>query len=186
MRKVALGLVAATALAFGSAANATITVTASSNLNSPNPLTDPTAVQTVGTTTTITFGQNPEPNGGFTGSFDLTNSNSGLYSILLGSSTPGITFSTASLMGINGTLGTYPFSGGGTNIMSLAQTSIGAGSYRLSFTGTNSLNSGVMSGNATIVMAVPEPGTWALMLLGFGGLGLAIRRSRRPTLAQVA
>lgn len=26
---------------------------------------------------------------------------------------------------------------------------------------------------------VPEPGTWALMLLGFGGMGMALRRSRR-------
>jgi len=30
---------------------------------------------------------------------------------------------------------------------------------------------------------VPEPGTWAMMLLGFGGIGLAIRRRRRPLLA---
>ncbi len=27
--------------------------------------------------------------------------------------------------------------------------------------------------------AVPEPSTWAMMLLGFGGIGLAMRRSRR-------
>jgi hypothetical protein len=36
---------------------------------------------------------------------------------------------------------------------------------------------------------VPEPGTWALMLLGFGGIGLALRRGRRhgkPTLMQIA
>jgi hypothetical protein len=36
--------------------------------------------------------------------------------------------------------------------------------------------------------AVPEPGTWALMLLGFGGIGMTMRRRRRSsaTLMQVA
>jgi hypothetical protein len=36
--------------------------------------------------------------------------------------------------------------------------------------------------------AVPEPGTWALMLLGFGGIGMALRRSRKvkPALMQIA
>jgi PEP-CTERM motif-containing protein len=36
--------------------------------------------------------------------------------------------------------------------------------------------------------AVPEPGSWALMLLGFAGVGIAMRRSRkrRPVLMQLA
>lgn len=40
-----------------------------------------------------------------------------------------------------------------------------------------------------ITSAVPEPGTWALMLLGFGGMGVALRRRRRLAgnyLAQIA
>jgi len=30
--------------------------------------------------------------------------------------------------------------------------------------------------------AVPEPATWALMLLGFGGIGFAMRKQRKPVL----
>ncbi len=32
--------------------------------------------------------------------------------------------------------------------------------------------------NITISTAVPEPATWAMMLLGFGGLGALLRRRR--------
>jgi len=38
-------------------------------------------------------------------------------------------------------------------------------------------------------IAIPEPGSWMLMLLGFGGMGVALRRGRRrnkPTLMQMA
>ena len=39
-----------------------------------------------------------------------------------------------------------------------------------------------------VVSPAPEPGTWATMLLGFAGIGIALRRRRRqqPALAQVA
>jgi hypothetical protein len=36
------------------------------------------------------------------------------------------------------------------------------------------------------VPPVPEPGTWAMMLLGFAGMGAAMRRSRKPLVAQLA
>jgi hypothetical protein len=36
----------------------------------------------------------------------------------------------------------------------------------------------------TAAAAVPEPATWALMLLGFGGMGVAMRRTRRQTMLQ--
>jgi hypothetical protein len=45
----------------------------------------------------------------------------------------------------------------------------------------------VRIGLANSVPAIPEPGTWAMMLLGFGGIGFAMRRNRRATaLMQVA
>ena len=44
-------------------------------------------------------------------------------------------------------------------------------------TGQVSLNSDTLNGG------VPEPASWALMLLGFGGLGAALRQRRRAALA---
>lgn len=35
---------------------------------------------------------------------------------------------------------------------------------------------------ANIQAAVPEPGTWAMMLLGFGAIGYSMRRRRKPLL----
>lgn len=46
-----------------------------------------------------------------------------------------------------------------------------------------------VSGKFTLLTpsaAVPEPGTWAMMLLGFGATGFAMRRRRQPVLAQLA
>ena len=51
-------------------------------------------------------------------------------------------------------------------------------------TGTRSVNFAASS-----VAAVPEPGTWAMMLLGFGAIGGAMRRNRRRSsnlIAQIA
>jgi hypothetical protein len=47
---------------------------------------------------------------------------------------------------------------------------------------------GGVSGEGTPVGGVPEPATWAMMLLGFGAIGMTMRRSRRrnPALAQIA
>jgi PEP-CTERM motif len=40
--------------------------------------------------------------------------------------------------------------------------------------------------NLAVNPAVPEPATWAMMLLGFGGIGIAMRRRRTTALAQLA
>lgn len=55
--------------------------------------------------------------------------------------------------------------------------------YGLRFGGAYLLASGTATGDVT--GGVPEPGTWAMMLIGFGGLGAVLRR-RRQTLALAA
>lgn len=52
--------------------------------------------------------------------------------------------------------------------------------------GTVSSVSQIRIGQGTAVAAVPEPATWAMALLGFGAIGFAMRRKRRPTLTQMA
>ena len=52
--------------------------------------------------------------------------------------------------------------------------------------GDNHDSSGSLGGTVTITAAVPEPATWGMMLLGFPGIGMALRRRRRLVLAQVA
>ncbi|MES2903916.1 MAG: PEPxxWA-CTERM sorting domain-containing protein [Pseudomonadota bacterium] len=46
------------------------------------------------------------------------------------------------------------------------------------------LLTGLVAASATpvaVAAAVPEPTNWAMMLLGFGAVGVAMRRRRRPT-----
>jgi hypothetical protein len=55
-------------------------------------------------------------------------------------------------------------------------------------TSSNDQTQLVWGANATKVLgAVPEPATWAMMLVGFGGIGAALRgrRSRAPGLVQI-
>jgi hypothetical protein len=199
MRSLVLSVLGATALASGSIASAAVTVNAGTvvNLNDPNPST---SVATAGGNTTINFGFNPivnaEGTNSFSSSFTISDPLAGIYSISGDTSTPGVIFSNtsnltciASVMGCtvgtvyNLIIGTTP---SGFSAFGLPLTNLAAGDYRLTINGI-SPNSGSFTGNVRITTgAVPEPGTWALMLLGFGAVGLAMRRKRRPVLAQLA
>ena len=49
--------------------------------------------------------------------------------------------------------------------------------------GNESINWNLIGGGATRGGSVPEPSTWVIMLLGFGGLGAALRRRRQVAVA---
>jgi hypothetical protein len=185
MRKTLIALAGATALAISSAASAAVTVTSSSGLNNPDPAAAGSVV-TNGTTTTINFGAN-QTSSNFSGMFTFTNTLAGVYNIIVGTSTPGVTFSSASLTSSSGTCSSgcalSPFPDN-TNLK-LANVLLGStGSpFTFAIAGTGT---GAFTGNVTI-SAAPEPGTWGMMILGFGAVGMAMRgRRRRTVLAQVA
>jgi hypothetical protein len=70
----------------------------------------------------------------------------------------------------------------------IVPATLGAGAHTLFVNGNLVNGPGNASYSATLNIApVPEPGTWALMLLGFGAIGFAMRgRGRRLVLAQAA
>jgi PEP-CTERM motif len=180
MRNVILGAVGAAALALASAASAAVVVTGSTGLNHPDPATAGSVVVNGGLTT-INFGQQPltDP---FSGSFTFTNTVADFYQIIIGSSTPGVTFSSASLSDGVSTFALHNFPD--NTQLKLDNMFLGAGNYLFSFAGGGTVG-GTLTGNVTI-SAVPEPGTWGLMIIGFGAIGLTMSRRRRPVLAQVA
>jgi hypothetical protein len=80
-----------------------------------------------------------------------------------------------------------PSSGGESAVLGSA-TPFGdfeqAGTYFVEVSGTSGLGSLrlAIDGNVT-TLAVPEPSTWAMMLIGFAGIGFAGYRSTRRTIA---
>ena len=61
-----------------------------------------------------------------------------------------------------------------------------AGTYSIHLGGERG-PAGAFSGTVVFTQgAVPEPATWAMMLLGFGAIGWQMRRRRAPLLAQAA
>src|SRR3954451_14502181 len=182
MRKLLLGAVGAAALALSpTAANAAVSIVGGSvvNLSVPTPTVSPNGL-------TINFGQGPI---GATqgGSFQfLTDTSAYLSNIQVGTSTSGETITGASLTGAG--LGAVVFTffhNGNNNGMTASDIFLNAGTtYTFSFTGSGN-NAAAVTGNISLT-PVPEPATWAMMLVGFAGIGMAVRRRRQPALAQVA
>ena len=55
---------------------------------------------------------------------------------------------------------------------------VGAGTFTLNIQGTPGTQNGAFGGNVAFVStsAVPEPTTWAMMLVGFGAVGYSMRK----------
>jgi hypothetical protein len=180
MRKLVLGLVGATALAIGSAASAAVVIDSSTMVTS-----GPTTVASV---TTIGFTEADLSSPTFTENLVFTNSLAGLYSITLTTSSPAVDFTSAVLSGLGGPFGLVEIDDNGVSeFWRLANpVTLDASQYTLTINGNNT-GAGSLGGSITISpTAVPEPATWAMLLIGFGAVGFAMRRRRQPVLAQVA
>lgn len=179
MRKLVLSLVASTALALGSAANAGITIGSSSGLAA-------TPIVQNGPPITVSFTAAQTPTNSFSAWFNFTNDAAGLYDIVVSSSTDGETINDIWLQTSDGLTTLASAILGSSNSLNLDNVSLGAGEYRLAFDGSGAVNAAATGNFTFYVAAVPEPATWALMLIGFAGVGMALRFRRKPVLAQLA
>ena len=190
MGKLVLGLMGAAALTMASAANATLV------------LTTPTSVSVSGPSTidsiNYTFGySNSDTDSPFTETVTWMNTLSGWYGITLstvattanGPTDVDITDAFVMGTGIGSQIDLMPnpFNTDLIENYALAGQFLGAGTYQLTVKGTRG-DSGSFGGNVSFEAAsVPEPGTLALMLLGFGAIGWQLRRRRTSlVLAQAA
>jgi hypothetical protein len=83
-------------------------------------------------------------------------------------------------------LDSEPLTFGGSAYTASFSDLLGPGNYYAEITGR--VNSRVLGvgGSVTTLAAVPEPATWAMMLLGFVGLGFAGYRASRKNVALAA
>jgi hypothetical protein len=206
MRGAFLKILAGTALAFATAAPAAAAqLIGGSQISIAGPVITDTADASQAhsldfTNGPLTNGSAPGTvttfNGGATGSFagQFCSGSCGtindIMSLVVGGSvtpfftlTDGVTFSLTSITFIDRSVsGILGFKGTGTFSGNIGGVAFDPTPGQFSF----STQGGQSTTFSASTLAVPEPGTWALMLLGFGGIGLAMRRRRRPALAQIA
>jgi hypothetical protein len=121
----------------------------------------------------------------------------GVYSATFGTSSASVDLTDVYLQEVlsGGGFGTrYDFAPSGTNTGAIEQyfidgLQLAAGQYQFIARGTRTGEAGSVAGTLTITdnNAVPEPGTWMMMLMGFGAAGYSVRRGRRlKMLSQLA
>jgi hypothetical protein len=99
----------------------------------------------------------------------------------------GATLSGLTIFGAH--FGNQPDAGDQNSISAFWLVDLGAGSTNtITVTNGQGVSNAQIFGTGTPVRGVPEPATWALMLLGFGGIGFAMRRGSKQNgrLLQIA
>ena len=188
MRKLVLGLVGAAALTLGTGANASVTIDGSSpgvlTGTSDNDVTFSTFYGTANGGTPfdefVTFTETLAGNYGFT----LTTTATLLNGAIVAATDVDFTH-----VWLSGDFGVIDLLADVDNTdvnedYHLELFGLDPGSYTLHVQGTRGRTS-TYSGSISFA-AVPEPATWAMMLLGFGAIGFALRRRRALVLAQAA
>lgn len=180
MRKTVLAALAASAFALGAtSANAASVVTAVT----PSSLTPPSSAL-FGASVTGSAGTNTAIDDSFT--FHLTNgpvmADSQVSTILLGVND--IDFTSITLDSVYSYMQTS-FDPGTETWALMPGVVLNDGDHTIRVIGTLHGVTGSYAGTLNVA-AVPEPATWAMMLLGFGAMGVVFRRRREPVLAQIA
>lgn len=202
MRKLAFGLIGAAVVALGSMG----TAAGAATIITPNSVVHPTPGQTatffasgVSGPISATFGDTGIKAGMFTDNFEFTIAQNGIGS---GSVTTSVSVNGVhgsldldflSVM-VNGLAATAVYRDaagnvctnynvgtcGATETFAINNVPIVANVLNtISITGISRGN-GSYGGQATFTPSVPEPSTWAMMLVGFGAVGFGMRRARKP------
>jgi hypothetical protein len=176
MRKLAIALAGAAAVTFASAAQATIFVNPVGTTVQLNDYYD------TGTSGYVNYQKAPTTHDGFTDTLTFFNDLAGTYNFGVSTlASAAVTFSSITLSGAGLPGGTVTFDGPSAldNYISYALGPVtldANASYVVTLTGNAPLGTtfqGTLNWNA-----VPEPATWAMMLIGFGAIGASIRRRR--------
>ena len=186
MRKLIFMAVGAAALAAASMANATSVITGGGQTLTPPDSTGFNVKVTDGPT-----GINDNITFIIAGTSGITDAQ---ISTVLNGTSQNINFTSMTLDGLYSFVKTQgdPLAEAwqccGTSVATLASVTLAPGTHTINIQGNLLGTVGSYAGTINVLTApgVPEPATWAMMLVGFAGIGLTMRSRRRPVLAQIA
>lgn len=175
MRKFLVGVAAAAALAIPTAAQAQLTVEGGTTVQTLD--TDPNEINF-----TFAFGDglaNP-----FTEVLQFGVVQDAAVEFSFSGNPDSVVFNSVTLNGVE----LMP-TASNPDIYNFGPTTLLAGVYNLVISGVAPVISPArasISGNVAIVSNVPEPATWAMLLVGFGAIGFQVRRRRQSVQVRYA